>query len=111
MSEAVIPTTTQGSGIDLTLVAWEPTTQVLSVTVDDTRTRLGVLDIFNATTGVTAQSHNVLAGMVELPFSPNFATVGGTILLGSSSGFAGPGASSEYQAQFSGSFLQTCLQQ
>jgi hypothetical protein len=111
LSEAVIPTTTQGSGIDLAFVAWEPTTQVLSVAVDETRARLGVLNIFNATTGVTAQIHNVLAGMVEMQFSPNFANVGGTILLGGSSGFAGPGMGSEYQAQFSGGFLQSCLPQ
>lgn len=109
LSEAVIPTTTQGSRIDLAFVGWEPATRIISVALDETVARLGALNIFNATTDFTAQSHNVLAGTVETQFLNNDANVQGVILLGGSSGFSGPDVSSEYQAEFSGVFLQSCL--
>lgn len=62
--------------------------------------RLGTFNIYNLTSGVTAQIHNVLAGNIVINFNGNQVT--GTINLGGSSGFAGPNITSEYRANFSG---------
>jgi len=113
LSEAVIQTADQGSNLDLAFVDWDPDTRELFVALDGDNSglpnaRLGVLNIYNSTTGVTAQIHNILTGTVSMKFSNNDADVNGNILFGGSSGFGGPFVSSEYQAEFSGVFVQNC---
>jgi hypothetical protein len=113
LSEAVIGTSTAGSNLDLAFVTWAPTTSELFVALDGDSSglphaRFGVLNIYNSTTSVTAQIHNILTGTVLLQFSNNFSNVAGNILFGGSSGFGGPFVSSEYRAAFSGLFLQSC---
>ncbi len=90
LSEAVIETAARGSAIDLAFVAWDPNTRTLSVALDEINARLGVLNIFNATTGVTAQVHNILAGTVELQFSDSFQSFSGAILLGAARALGAP---------------------
>ena len=100
-----------GVGVDIAFVDFEAATNQLFIAVDGNAfglpaARLNAFNIFNVTTGLAAQIHNVLAGMIQMQFSADFSTVSGTISLGGNSGFAGPAVTSEYQAQFMGRRIQ-----
>lgn len=92
-------------GIDIAFV--EVRGQRVRVTVDGNAfglpaARLGTFNIYNLTSGVTAQIHNVLAGTIDVQFNDGAQTVNGTIQIGGSSGFGGPTVTSEYTASFTG---------
>lgn len=96
------------SNIDIAFVEVTPDNTGIVITVDGNvfglpNARLNTFNIYNITTDIiTAQIHNILAGTIQIQLSPDGQSVGGTIALGGSSGFAGPGITSEYQATFSG---------
>jgi hypothetical protein len=101
-----------GSGIDIAFVDGiaDPNagTAEVNITVDGNafglpNARLATFNIYNLTTDLTAQIHNVLAGTVLLQITDGGQSVSGTINLGGNSGFDGPGITSEYLANFSGS--------
>ncbi len=52
------------------------------------RARLNVLNIYNLTSGVTAQIHNILDGTIDISFDGE--NIQGAIDLGGCSGFQGP---------------------
>jgi hypothetical protein len=62
--------------------------------------RINYLNIYNVTTSVVAQVHNVLAGTLVTDISAR--GISGEIRLQGSSGFDGPGISSYYTATFTG---------
>lgn len=114
LSEFYLGSANQGSALDLAFVDWDPSNRELVVVLDGDNSglpsaRFGVNNIYNLTSGITAQIHNILTGGVNIQFSGDFLVIGGSILLGGSSGFGGPFVSSGYQASFSGVFLQNFL--
>lgn len=98
------------SAIDTAYVQFDPTRGQVLITVDGNifglpAARLNTFNIYNVTSGIAAQVHNVLAGQVFIQFSNAGQTVAGTINLYGSSGFAGPNLTSQYVANFSGTYI------
>jgi hypothetical protein len=67
--------------------------------------RLNTFNMYNLTSGVIAQIHNVLGGQILIQFSPDGQSVSGNIALLGSSGFGGPTPTSQYVATFSGTLV------
>ncbi len=93
------------SAIDVAFVQVNQANRSVSIQIDGNvfgipAARLNTLNIYNLTTGLFAQIHNILAGTVN--FNLNGDQVQGTIELGGSSGFQGPSISSLYVANFRG---------
>ena len=102
---SIVGSTLGASAIDVAIVGVNQASRTVSIEVDGNAfglptARLNTFNIYNLTTGITAQIHNVLAGRIEMSFNGN--EVQGTIQIGGSSGFTGPGITSNYIAGFTG---------
>jgi hypothetical protein len=98
------------SGIDIAFVQVDTVSGQVLITVDGNvfglpAARLNTFNIYNVTSGVTAQIHNVLGGEVFIQFSSDGQSVSGRIALLGSSGFGGPTPTSQYVADFSGTLI------
>lgn len=106
----VVRCTIGASGIDIAFVNYDPNRRLLTIQVDGNvfglpAARLDTFNIYNITTGLTAQVHNILAGTIVVQFSPDFRVIEGRMQLLGSSGFQGPTPTSSYVAGFRGSFI------
>jgi hypothetical protein len=106
----LVSCTIGASGIDIAFVQVDAAARQVLITVDGNvfglpAARLNTFNIYNVTSGVTAQIHNVLAGEVFIQFSNDDQSVSGTIALLGSSGFGGPTPTSQYVANFSGTLI------
>ena len=94
------------SMIDVAIVETDENKNEIIVNLDSnfiaTRARLSTFNIYNLTSNILAQVHNILAGGMAMQFRDNANTVIGVIRLLGSSGFAGPFPTSEYNATFVG---------
>lgn len=108
---------TGASALDLVTTTWDAKNRIFTIRPDGRffgnaaagNSLVGMLNIFNARSSVTAQIYRVISGEMVIQFSADFKTVAGVIKFNGTSFFGGGGAV-PYQAKFSGALTSYCNQ-
>ena len=95
-----------GVAIDETTQVFDPTTNTLTITIQDSTTALiSQLDLFNKSSSFLSTPAEIVGGSIAMQFSPDGTTVTGSATF-FGNGFIEPGASA-WSANFSGTLAQT----
>lgn len=108
---------TGASALDLVTTTWDSKNRILTIKPDGRffgnaaagNSLVGMLNIFNAKSSVTAQIYRIISGEMAIQFSADFKKVAGVIKFNGTSFFGGGGAV-PYQAKFSGAVTSYCNQ-
>ena len=103
----IVGCNTSASRLDIAFVTADEAQGVVEAAVDGNVwglpvARLGIFNIFNATSSVLAQVYQVLTGRVTASFGNGGQAVSGQIALGGASGFSVGNVTTLYEASFTG---------